>query len=252
MNIRIYQVNIKRDPNNVCFMPYNTLERFQGSSEIDSRIYDKVFEGNVDCKNLEEIHTMFNIDHPQGYRARSLSVSDIVELVDGDTGKSSFHFCDSVGFQDVNFNPGACQPGNFLEESQKQNTISVLLVQPEKYPKVIEIEPTLEAMQQVVGGDIEEYMPFEDEVALICNEEGKVNGLPLNRAIYNEGRQIADIIAGDFFITYAPIESERFESLPKALAEKYRELFKYPERFFSTENGFTAVPFKPTKADRER
>lgn len=35
----------------------------------------------------------------------------------------------------------------------------------------------MEAMQVVVGGDIEEYMPFEDEVAIICNEEGKVNGL---------------------------------------------------------------------------
>src|SRR5699024_6863922 len=44
----------------------------------------------------------------------------------------------------------------------------------------------LEAMQELVGGDIEEYMPFEDEVAIICNEEGKIIGLPLNRAIYSE------------------------------------------------------------------
>lgn len=54
--------------------------------------------------------------------------------------------------------------------------ITVLLVEPGKYPKPIEIEDTLEAMQEVVGGDIEEYMPFEDEVAIICNEEGKMNG----------------------------------------------------------------------------
>ncbi len=43
----------------------------------------------------------------------------------------------------------------------EENKISVLLIEPNKYPKMIEIEDTLEAMQSVVGGDIEEYMPFD-------------------------------------------------------------------------------------------
>lgn len=51
--------------------------------------------------------------------------------------------------------------------------INVLLIEPGKYPKQIEIEDTLEAMQETVGGYIEEYMPFDDEVAIVCNEEGK-------------------------------------------------------------------------------
>ena len=51
---------------------------------------------------------------------------------------------------------------------------------------MIEIDDTLEAMQAIVGGDIEEYMPFEDEVAIVCHEEGKLIGLPPNRAIYAE------------------------------------------------------------------
>ena len=55
MDIRIYQVNTKRDPNNVCFMSHDRLERFQGSAEIDSKIYDKVFEGKVNCKTLEGV-----------------------------------------------------------------------------------------------------------------------------------------------------------------------------------------------------
>ena len=77
-------------------------------------------------------------------------------------------------------------------------------------------------MQQLVGGYIEEYMPFEDEVAIICNEEGKVNRLPLNRAVYDEhSKEMIEIIAGDFFIAYAPIESETFKSLPKDLEKKY-------------------------------
>ena len=49
--------------------------------------------------------------------------------------------------------------------------IKVLLVEPEKYPKEIVIDDSLEAMQEVVGGDIEEYMPYDDDVAIICNEE---------------------------------------------------------------------------------
>ena len=50
--------------------------------------------------------------------------------------------------------------------------INVLLIEPGKYPKQIEIEDTLEAMQETVGGYIEEYMPFDDEVAIVCNDEG--------------------------------------------------------------------------------
>ena len=86
--------------------------------------------------------------------------------------------------------------------------INVLLIEPGKYPKQIEIEDTLEAMQETVGGYIEEYMPFDDEVAIVCNEEGKMNGAELNRAIYSDDKEILDIIAGKFFIAYAPIESE--------------------------------------------
>lgn len=131
--------------------------------------------------------------------------------------------------------------------------ISVLLVEPNKYPKMIEIEDTLEAMQALVGGDIEEYMPFDDEVAIICNEEGKVNGLPLNRAVYADDKEMADIIAGEFFICYAPIESEKFQSLPPDLAKKYEEKFKNPERFYRQLDGkIIAEPFKPKNKDYER
>lgn len=100
--------------------------------------------------------------------------------------------------------------------------INVLLIEPGKYPKQIEIEDTLEAMQETVGGYIEEYMPFDDEIAIVCNEEGKMNGAELNRAIYSDDKEILDIIAGKFFIAYAPIESESFLSMPKDLMKNMR------------------------------
>lgn len=65
-------------------------------------------------------------------------------------------------------------------------TLSVLLVQPEKYPQRIEMPNTLEALQKAVGGMIEAVYPYEDKVALIGNDEGKLNGMPLNRALQDD------------------------------------------------------------------
>lgn len=78
MKIRIYQINSDRDENRMMFLSHDRLERFQGSPEVDSKIYDKVYDKEVDCSNLEEVYTLLNIDHPEDYRGRSLSVSDAV------------------------------------------------------------------------------------------------------------------------------------------------------------------------------
>ena len=61
--------------------------------------------------------------------------------------------------------------------------MKILLVEPGKVPRPAEIAPSLEAMQKVVGGSIEAVYPFDEPVALICNEEGKLLGLPLNRSL---------------------------------------------------------------------
>ena len=245
----IYQINTDRDDNRICFLGLDTLERFQHSKEVDPVLYDRVYDGKLDCNSLETIYEKFNIDHPADYKGRSLSVSDVVEIRESDTLNPGFYFVDSIGFKAISFDKSLCK-----EPVKAGNgKISVLLVEPNKYPKMIEIDDTLEAMQTVVGGDIEEYMPFEDEVAIICNEEGKITGMAPNRAVYEENsREMLDIICGKFFVAYAPFEAERFQSLPPDLAEKYREKFKYPERFMRVNDGIVAVPFKPVRADKER
>ena len=245
----IYQINMDRDSDNVCFFGTDTLERIQHSKEVNAAIYDRVYDGKLDCRSLDAIYEKFNIDHPNDYTGRSLSVSDVVEIKESDAIDPGFYFVDSIGFKAIPFDKSLCKE----PIRGTAGKLSVLLVEPNKYPKMIEIDDTLEAMQAVVEGDIEEYMPFEDEVAIICNEEGKVQGLPLNRAIYDESsREMQDIICGKFFIAYAPFDSEKFQSLPPELAEKYREKFKYPERFMRTGNEIIAVPFKPIRADKER
>lgn len=245
----IYQINTDRDNNRVCFLGLDTLERFQHSKEVDPVLYDRVYDGKLDCNSLETIYEKFNINHPADYKGRSLSVSDVVEIRESDTLNPGFYFVDSIGFKSISFDKSPCKEPAKASDGK----ISVLLVEPNKYPKMIEIDDTLEVMQTVVGGDIEEYMPFEDEVAIICNEEGKITGMAPNRAVYEENsREMLDIICGKFFIVYAPFEAERFQSLPPDLAEKYREKFKYPERFMRVNNEIVAVPFKPVRADKER
>ena len=110
--------------------------------------------------------------------------------------------------------------------------MKILVIEPMKAPRVTEIEDTLEAMQKVVGGYIEAIYPFEEEVALICNEEGKMMGLPMNRALRDEDEQIYDVICGTFFLCAAPPDEENFCSLSDEQIDRFTDLFRHPELFF--------------------
>lgn len=109
--------------------------------------------------------------------------------------------------------------------------MKVLYIQAGEKPQVIEIRHTLSEMQRLVGGTISSFMPFNDGSVIILNDNGKIDGLPLNRAVYDKNGEIADIIAGDFFICYAAPDSSDFSSLPDELIRKYSELFKIPQIF---------------------
>ncbi len=122
--------------------------------------------------------------------------------------------------------------------------ISVIYVEPGKYPELIEIENTFKAKQSLVGGCIEvEDLDLEDRVILVCNDSGKAQGLPLNRAIWSDDHKLVDVVAGAFFIAYSP--SGSIESMPDALASKYLEKFKHPEMFFDAEDGIEVKPYTP-------
>ena len=99
--------------------------------------------------------------------------------------------------------------------------MKVIIVKPFTNPYVANIKGDLESMQAVVGGYIQAIYPFDDEVALVCNEEGKINGLMPNRFLLNRNNGICDYICGDFFLCYAPCDSENFESMPDNLIDKY-------------------------------
>lgn len=103
--------------------------------------------------------------------------------------------------------------------------MKVLVVDVGRQPMVKKIEGSLRSMQEIVGGYIQPVYPWREEVALVCNEEGKINGLALNRPLLDDRGQLVDIIAGTFFICSAPIDSESFQSLTDEQIERYSRLF---------------------------
>ena len=76
----------------------------------------------------------------------------------------------------------------------------VLTIEPGKKPIIKTIKKGLESLQNEVGGYIQAVYPFEDKVALICNEDGKLNGLPFNRTLRDSSDNVYDIIAGTFLV----------------------------------------------------
>ena len=142
------------------------------------------------------------------HRGHSLSVSDVVKTEEG------CFYCDRVGFKQIDFDESGTQkPANLLK---------VVYVEPGKPAYAAEIEDTLKAKQRAVGGMIE-LVNNGDGTAIICNEEGKLDGLPANRRI----EEISDVIVGNFFVV--GLGEENFRSLTDEETEKYLKRFECPE-----------------------
>ena len=95
-----------------------------------------------------------------------------------------------------------------------------LLVKPNKLPEEITFKNTLETKQELVDGYIEyAYSDNFPDVAFICNEEGKIKGLPYNRDIGH------DIIAGNFIIISSKDDVGEDISLSDRQIEKYKKIF---------------------------
>lgn len=118
----------------------------------------------------------------------------------------------------------------------------VLKVEPGKAPERMKITGDLESMQEVVGGSIQAIYPYEAPIALVCHEEAKLIGLPLNRALRDEDGRIYEIISGTFFLCGAPPEEESFTSLTEAQLEQYEALFHTPEVFIRMEGTLVCIP----------
>lgn len=161
------------------------------------------------------------------------------EQMVSDQWRSGDHILDADNFVDVEFE------GKENTEREKEKTLDVLLVEPGQYPRMTSIGSDLYSLQKAVGGDIEAIYPYDDPIAIVCAEEGKINGEPLNRAIRDEDNDIVDMIAGTFFV--CGLGEEDFASLPKELQEKYEDKFHQPESFLKLGSRIMAIPMEPAK-----
>lgn len=112
----------------------------------------------------------------------------------------------------------------------------VLIVEPGRYPQEAEIENTLKAKQAIVGGNIQCTYPWQDNACIVCNDEGKLEGLPLNRTLYDY-----DVIAGTFFVV--GLTDDDFCSLSDEQVEHYKEQFLKPQLFVPYIGGLMPVPY---------
>ncbi len=123
----------------------------------------------------------------------------------------------------------------------RENKITVLVVEPKKKPYVKVIENTLKSLQREVDGYIQAIYPFDD-VAVICDEESKIDNKPLNRSLRDDTSEIYDIIAGTFLVV--GLTEDNFGSLSGVQLKKYSRYFEIPELFVRCNGKILAIPFE--------
>lgn len=238
MEIRIYQVNTDRDDNQIAFMPYSYAET-QG---IEPYSYDMVYSGNLPAANLEEVFAILNTQHPEDYRGRSLSVSDVCEVITD--GKSEFFYCDSIGFRQIDFDPSETQ-------RLKEEEITVVALLPGKSAQITTLRNELSDLQDAVGGGlIQVVYPFDDTACVLCNDEGKFLGLEPNRALRTQDGQIYDILVGNAYI--CGLNGENFGSLSEEQQQRYLQMFRDPEIFFKMGDDIMAVKVQEEQQREDR
>ena len=219
MRIRVFQIDDSLDYNKHKFMSYDHVMKKGG---VDSLIYRQVYGGIVNCSDIESVFALCNTNPPPGYCGHSLSVSDIVEIEDGDD--FGFYYCDSIGFKKVPFD---------IEQTDHLEMLHVLIIENGKEPYEAEIRDELKAKQSVVGGLIEPvYFADNNEALIYCDEEFLLKN-------YEPNRRVGDtIIHGTFMVIGNGVNShgEMTDfSLTDDQIEDFSEMFKYPLIYLTKE-----------------
>ena len=136
--------------------------------------------------------------------------------------------------------------------------MNVLVVEPGFLPYEKEISDSLNsdehlrALQEIVGGWIEAIYPYDEEVAIVCNEEGLINGLPFNRSVPGGYGGVF----GTFFI--CGLSEDSFCSLPPDLMERFKSEYAYSEILIGAEGDklytlkVSSHPKKPENPPNEK
>lgn len=120
--------------------------------------------------------------------------------------------------------------------------LKVLVVEPDKEPYVKLIDNDYRALQKEVGGTFQGIYPYSDAVSILCNDDGKLLGLPLNRALRDEKGKIYDILSGVFLVV--GLTTDDYCSLTTELIDKYTCMFKNPEIHVKLDNEIIVIPYR--------
>ena len=124
------------------------------------------------------------------------------------------------------------------------NEIKIIVCEVGKLAREDGIENKLEKMQEKVQGYIE-FFDLDEKTTIVCNDEGKINGLPLNRAIRDEDGKIQEVIAGDFFIAGFDYKSGKMKSLDENQIKDLLEKFNFPEEILLINGEVFASKYEP-------
>ena len=129
-----------------------------------------------------------------------------------------------------------------MDEEKVTEQMTVLVVEPEKKPYAKEISSGLSSLQHEVGGYIQAVYPYEEPVAIICDEEAKLKGSELNRVLRDEDGKIYDVVAGTFLIV--GLDEEDFASLTPEHMKQFKEKFDTPEMFMRLNGKLVVLPME--------
>lgn len=145
------------------------------------------------------------------------------------------------------FTPCAC-----CTDKCTHQPIQVLIVEPHRRPRGANICPKLQSMQDIVGGCIQVVHDglLKDDAVIVCNEEGKLIGLPANRALRDGRSKVQDVIHGTFMVVGTA--GEDFTSLTPRQFADWTDRFLYCEQMIYFNDGkIVAVPIADGSAKAE-
>jgi hypothetical protein len=108
MRVKIYQIDSSRDVERLRFLGTDEIEDLFGNMKNDPSTYNLVFDADIEETDLEDIFRRFNTEGHPLYRGSSMSVSDVVVTEDGKA-----HFCDSIGFKDIDFDESQANASDY-------------------------------------------------------------------------------------------------------------------------------------------
>lgn len=216
MRINIYQIDSDKDTKGRMFLGYDMV----GKDGVDPEIYKKVYSGYTEVNDLEDIFKEFNSDFHGTMQGHSLSVSDIVEVCEGNENVAEgTYFCDSIGYKKLD--------GFDTPKCAEMDGLRVLMIEPNRPPVETRLPDELEKLQRAVSPDgsesfIEITYPFRDNAVVLGNEEAKLIGMKGNRHIGGS------VYAGQIYVIGDNGDGE-FCDLTDKQIEKYSKMFAEPE-----------------------